>query len=550
MLKKLLVQNYALIEQLVFEPGQRLNIITGETGAGKSILLGALGLILGERADSYAVSKKGSKCIVEAEFTINNHLISFFEKHELDFDTTCIVRREVTDQGKSRAFINDTPVNLSVLRDLSLKLVDIHSQHETLELNAREFQMEVLDTMAGNASQLYTYKEIYQRERSLHKILHELKQKRIEADKEQEYIQYLFNELNEAKLQAGEQQAMEEELNILVHAEEGREQSIEAFQIISGDEAALLDQLASIKAKLVVVGKNNPAFVLLAERIESCLIELKDIAAELEGFSEQLAADPARVEEINQRLKLIYHLQTKHRANTLDGLLEEESKLAEKLLLSSNMEDEINKIEKELAKLKAELLAQGNMLTQRRSKAIPSIEKSLNQMLKEVGLERATLEVKQTAREAAGIDGFEDISILFSANKGSIPIPIQKAASGGELSRVMLCIKTLIADKIELPTLIFDEIDTGISGETAIKVGNMMKKLSASHQLIAITHLPQIAGKADEHFQVYKEEKGGNTLTSMTRLAEEDQVKEVARMLGGAQYTDTALMAARELKTI
>lgn len=549
MLKSLHIRNYAIIKEVDIHFHHKLNIITGETGAGKSILMGALGLILGERADAKALMNEEEKCVIEGSFDVKAYSLKpVFESHELDYDHTCIIRREIAPNGKSRAFINDTPVNLNLLKEIGEKLVDIVSQHQTLELNDASFQLEIVDAVAESYTQLADYKKTYTQFKQAEKQLRELKEKEEKARADEDYFRFILNELTEANIDAAEQPNLEARLSTLSHAEHILQASSGAYGLLDGNEQSVLDQLRNIKNTLGAATKFHAPMQELVQRLESGIIELKDIAAELEGITESVQADPEELNRIETRLQLLFNLQKKHRVENNTQLLELQQKLQHDIDAIGSLQQEISETEEQLKVLQKQIATQAAALTAVRAKAIPTIEKQINSLLKQVQMPDAQIKIEQTTlADQFTPNGTDNITFLFTANKGSQFQPISKVASGGELSRLMLCIKSLISDKIALPTIVFDEIDTGISGEAALKVSQVMKTHAGKHQVIAITHLPQIAGKADAHFYVYKTSDKLHTSTHIKQLNEQERLEEIARMLHGANPSEKVLEAAREL---
>lgn len=550
MLHKLSIKNYAIIQQLDIEFDGRMNIITGETGAGKSILLGALGLILGERADTKILHNTGEKCIVEADFDISGYnLKNFFAKNELDYETHTLIRREINPNGKSRAFVNDTPVTLDVLKQLGEKLVNLHSQHETLELTKAGFQLSVVDALAKNEKQLTEYREIFFAYKKSFRELEELVEQHRTASAELDYLNFQLTELREAKLEADEQEQLETEQSTLSHVEEIKRALQAAIQLMRDSEVSVLNQLAELQAQLRQVKNLNKDIQTLSERLQSANEELKDIDAEFESLQESILLDPERLEEVNQRLHTIYRLQKKHGVNTIKELLRIQQELEQKVTGVTTGSGKIEKQKVLLEKQLRELLILADALHHSREKVLREFQNNVIVLLTKVGMPNASfkVDIKKLEPHHLNENGLSQITFLFSANKGFAPQEIKEVASGGELSRLMLCIKSLIADAVALPTLIFDEIDAGISGEVALKVGEIMKKLSRQHQLIAITHLPQIARAADVHFYIYKENMNDKTVTRIKQLTTDERIMEIAKMLSGEKLTDAALANAREM---
>ena len=551
MLTTLTVKNYALIDELHLQFGKKLNIITGETGAGKSILLGALGLLLGQRADSGALLDKTAKCIVEGEFDSKNKAIEdFFHVNELDIESRILIRREISKEGKSRAFINDTPVNISQLKELGSLLVDIHSQHETLLLNKSGFQLSVVDSFAGTESDLNDYRTIFSTYKKLALEIAELKAEEARSKSEQDYITFQFNELAEAELDKGESKAqLEEELRTLSHSEEIRQGLSKLDDAISGGESNLLTAISSAIQIVQSLSKYNSKLENVATRLKSVQIELKDISQESTDISDEVSLDPQRLEIVNERLNILNRLEQKHRVNSTKELIELKNEFEKKLENINSLDERISGLEKEKEKQFIKLLSKADKISIARAKVIPGIETKVKKMLADLGMPNAILKIEQVVldEEELNQSGKDSIRFLFSANKGVAYSEISKVASGGELSRLMLCLKAIVAKLIDLPTVVFDEIDTGVSGETAFKIGTVMNDLSSSLQLLAITHLPQIASRGEVHFFVYKEVIGKRTFTKVSKLKSEDRIVEVARMLSGDKPTAIAMQNAKEL---
>lgn len=548
MLQSLHIRNYAIIKAVEIHFDKRLNIITGETGAGKSILMGALGLILGERADGKILHNPEDKCVVEGTFAIANYgLQSFFEEQELDFDTTCIVRREIAPNGKSRAFVNDTPVNLTVLKQLGERLIDIVSQHQTLELNEEQFQLEMIDAIANSQSYLAVYTETFKQYKTTEKKLQSLIEQEAKARIDEDYRLFVLNELHEANLQANEQQELEQRLEVLSHAEQIQSAAGVVANALSNDEQSIIDQLQLLKATLQPQAKHHLGLAEILKRLDSTLIELKDISAEVADIAEQTQSNPEALLQIEDRLQVLFSLQKKHRVANNSELLELQEKLQHDIASIGNLQQQITDTQHELEVLQAKLSQQAKILSENRRKAIPAIEKNMHDLLKQVEMPEAKMSIQHQPLETFGANGMDKLSLWFAANRGQSLQPISKVASGGELSRLMLCIKSLTADKVALPSIVFDEIDTGISGEAALKVSKVMKQHASHHQVIAITHLPQIAGKADAHFFVYKTTEKNATNTHIKQLSNSERLEEIARMLHGANPSPKVMEAAKEL---
>jgi len=550
MLKQLSVKNYILIDELDIRLEKGLGIITGETGAGKSILLGALGLMLGQRADVGELLDKKKKCIIEGVFDVQAYQMkTFFEEKELDYADECTIRREINPEGKSRAFVNDTPVNLTTLKELSSRLVDIHSQHESLLLGNRSFQLNVLDAYAGNQDLLKAYKSNFTTWKQSEKAYLALLDEEAKSKSDFDYLNFQYNEISALKLKDGEQVSLESEQQKLEHGEEIVEQLNRSVMLIRDGDENVVAQLSLVHQLLQGIKKFDDQFETQSDRIQSVLIELKDIHAELEDAIGKLQLDPKRLEEVNERLSFIYNLQKKHRLQSIEELLQFEEELSQKLQRISSFEDEILRLKKEVDEKKSQLLKSGNALTASRKKAIPALEKEVTQQLSELAMPHAMLRIAliEENENTFTADGMEKIQFLFSANKGGDFKELAKVASGGEMSRLMLCIKSIMARLTAMPTVIFDEIDTGISGETAARVGAILKQMAKDHQVLAITHLPQIASKGNNHFLVYKEVKKSSTRSQLRILNDVERLNEIARMLSGEVLTDAALDNARVL---
>ncbi|HEX8516515.1 MAG TPA: DNA repair protein RecN [Bacteroidia bacterium] len=548
MLKHLSVQNYALIDKLDVELTKGLTIITGETGAGKSILLGALGLIAGSRADTQSLQDKTKKCIIEASFNIREYALKdFFLAHELDHEEVTTIRREINPEGKSRAFINDTPVTLNQLKELGERLIDIHSQHQTLSLNGTDFQLSVVDAFAKHGTLLDEYYSDFNAFKSLEKQLKELAEKEAQAKKDLDYFQFQFNELEDAGLKSGEQPAMEQELETLNNAEGIKSDLNKAYDVLGGGEQNLISSLSEVKALLNGMAKFKPELADLSVRLNSTYIELKDISNELESLEREVVYDPKQIEILSDKLDAIYRLQQKHQVKTVEELIDLKEELSNKLLDFSSLELEIEKTKASLDKLTKALSLKAKAISENRKKSIPKIEKEIALLLASLSMPNAQLQISHSLTESFSATGIDKISFLFSANKGSDFKELNKVASGGELSRLMLSIKSLIADLTALPTIIFDEIDTGVSGDVADKVGIIMNRMSSKMQVITITHLPQIASKGNSHLFVYKEDKNNKTYSNIRKLNTEERIQEVAKMLSTGTPSAAAINNAKEL---
>lgn len=550
MLNRLSIKNYALIDSADIVPGKDLNILTGETGAGKSIIMGGLSLILGQRAEGRFFFNQDKKCVIEGYFDISGYDLSgFFSEHDLDYEPETILRREINVDGKSRAFVNDTPVTLQILKALGEKLIDIHSQHATLQINTAAFQLLVLDSVANNRALKQRYTEVYHAWRDVGTRLQALREAADRANTEADYHQFLFNELDEAQLHAGEQQALEEEQKRLEHAEEIKRSLLSVSQVLQEQDGSVEQLLRASLQQLQQASRYMPALEQQGERLQSVAIEVRDLAEELGQAEQQIVHDGERLEEVSERLSLLYGLQQKHRVSDVDMLIALRDELSEKLLVADTQQEEIKQLEKQLDALGKQAHALADELSESRQRVVSDIVAQVLAILTEVGMpdSQLAIELKPVADNVLRPTGRDEVAFLFTANKGQAPQPVSKVASGGELSRLMLAIKSIIARSSALPTIIFDEIDTGISGEVALKVGETMDALAKHMQVIAITHLPQIAAKGNTHFKVYKDTDDEKTRTRIARLDEPARVGEIAQMLGGANPGDAAVRHAAEL---
>jgi DNA repair protein RecN (Recombination protein N) len=547
MLQKLSISNYALIDDLeiVFDKG--LNILTGETGAGKSIVLGALSLILGQRAESRYFFNQQKKCIIEGLFKIDEfHLKSFFEENDLDYEAETVLRREISADGKSRSFVNDTPVNLTILKTLGEKLIDIHSQHATLEINNPLFQLMVVDAVAKHPALLDNYRARFIQYKKGGARLKQLIEESEKAKADLDYYQFQFDELEKAALSADEQEKLEKELYTLNNAEEIKRNLLSTVFLLQDSETAVLLQLREAATQLATAAKFNTDIDELRERLNSVVIELKDIAAEIDNIEQRTYTDEARAADINTRLTIIYNLQKKHRVSSNAELLTLQEDLSAKIQQAVFGDEAIEKLQQQLAAERKELEQLAAQLSAGRIKAVPEIEKQVVESLGEMGMGNAALSISLIDIELDK-DGANAVRFLFSANKGHALAEMSKVASGGELSRLMLAIKSLIAKNTALPTIIFDEIDTGVSGEVANRVGLIMQQLADNLQVITITHLPQIASKGKAHYYVYKDDKAATTYTRIKLLNSDERITEIAKMLSGDKPGESALQNAREL---
>ncbi len=547
MLVHLLIKNYALIEQLELAPDSQLNIITGETGAGKSIMLGAIGLLLGSRADTKVLYNATQKCIIEGTFDLSGYFIQhLFEEEELDFSPKSLFRREISPSGKSRAFVNDTPVNLETLRRISSQLMDIHSQHDTLLLGSNEFQLQIVDTYAQNEPLLRAYHIEYQAYQKAKHTYERLTADAAQMRKEFSYNQFLFEELDKAKFQADEQELLEQELNILENATEVRERLQLAHEYLDNAEQSVNVFLRNAVNSLNAVSKFSPQYEQLRERAQSAYIELKDLASEISYEQSNVEIDDTRAEEIRERLNLIYHLQQKHQVKTVGELLVIQNELDKKVSQVLNLDEDIEKAKASVEKSRVKLLKNADKLSNSRKSVMSQVENQVKKYLIELGMPNAALNIQHHIIDPSD-DGIDDVDFLFSANKGIKPQQLRNVASGGEFSRLMMVIKYILASKRKLPTIIFDEIDTGVSGEIAIKMGQMMREIAKSHQVISITHLHQIATQGTAHYFVYKDHSADKTVSKIRQLSFEERVQEIAQMIGGRTPSEAIIQNAREM---
>jgi DNA repair protein RecN (Recombination protein N) len=548
MLVSLQVQNYALIKELKIGFGPGFSIITGETGAGKSILLGALSLLLGQRADTSVLMDKQKKCVVEGIFEIKEYeLQPYFAINDIDYEDNTIIRREIIPGGKSRAFINDTPVSLNQLRELGLKLVDIHSQHENLNLGKNLFQLMVIDTVAQNGNLLEQYTKLYSDYLNRQKELEDLTEKAKQSQADLDYYTFQYKQLDEAKLQTGELIELENEANKLNHAEEIKFNLLKAADLVSGDGISVLGLLKDAIESMDKLSGFFPKAKELMERIDSVYIELKDIASESEVQGEGVDIDPGRLQYVQERLDQLYNLMHKHSLTTVEELIALKEDLEHKVNEIASFDEQITKLSKEIDGLKNKLTEISIKLSGKRQGIIPKVEEKVIHILKQVGIPNARFSVSRNKLDSFTPQGIDRVEFLFSANKQAGKQEIGKVASGGELSRLMLAIKSLISSSLELPTIILDEVDAGVSGEIAEKVGLIMKSMSAHMQVINITHLPQVAAKGDYHYLVYKYDQEKESITDIKLLDSEERVIELAKMLSGEELTEAAISNAREL---
>ena len=548
MLTQLSINNYALINHLSIDFSSGLSIITGETGAGKSILLGALGLVLGNRADLSSLKDTSTKCIVEAKVAISNYsLQDFFISVDLDYEPETIIRREILPSGKSRAFVNDTPVTLNVLNELRSKLIDVHSQHQTMQLSDASFQFEILDALAKNTDRIASYKRGFIQLGSLKKELLSLETAQKEANKQYDYNLHLFTELEDANIKEDEQSGLEEKLEKLNNIEDIKLNLSESLELSIHEEVGLQNLLNTLEFKISKIASFSKEYQELADRITSIKIEMDDIVSELETANENVDFNPNEVEEINDRLQLLYNLQKKHYVNSNKELLLVFEELSDKVRQAESAEGDLNHKKEEILAISAKLDAVAEKISKARTSAIPKLTKQLEFLLTDLGMENARFSIKATLTNTYFSNGKDHLEFLFSANKGGNFGELKKVASGGELSRIMLSVKKVLSENTQLPTIIFDEIDTGVSGEVSNKIAAIMGLMGNNMQVIAITHLPQIAAKGSNHYKVYKEEINGVTTTNLKQLSVEERIKEIAEMLSGKDISDSALTHAKEL---
>lgn len=548
MLANLSIQNYALIDDVSVSFFDGFTTITGETGAGKSILLGGLSLVLGKRADLSSLKNKEQKCVIEAEFDISKYQLKpFFEENDLDYEETTILRREILPSGKSRAFVNDSPVTLDVMRSLGDQLVDVHSQHQTMRLTDNDFQMKVLDALANNAEYLSNYAKSLDELKKVSKELQKLVDFQSEADKEQDYNTFLLKELEDAKLKEGMQEELEEEYEQLNNVEQIMEQLSAGHQLLNDEQLGVVGRLTDLKRAFQGLVDFGTDYKTLYDRIQSVLIETDDIASELERLKDGVEADPERLEVVNGQLQQLYDLQKKHHSDSVTDLIEIREELAKKLETVANIEDSIGQKREEVDMLTQKTDAWAKKISEGRKAVIPKLNERLQKNLASLGMPSATFKIEVNSSKSFKTNGKDDLVFLFSANKGSNYGELKKVASGGEMSRIMLTIKSILAEYESLPTMMFDEIDTGVSGEISNRMGEIMQQMSSTMQVFSITHLPQVASKGSYQFKVYKQESSEGTSTHIKQLSKDERIQELAEMLGGKSLSESALAHAREL---
>jgi DNA repair protein RecN (Recombination protein N) len=547
MLKHLTIKNYALIKHLELEPSAHLNVITGETGAGKSIMLGALGLLMGNRADTKVLWDENEKCVTEGVFDIKAYrLKSFFKSEDLDYDDLTVIRREISPGGKSRAFINDTPVTLEVMKKVGALLMDIHSQHETLQLGNHIFQLHLVDAFAENQSLKESYGEAWQLYVKAKKSYEDLVSQAESLRQEADYVRFQLDELMKAELQEQEQESLESELKVMEHAEEIKNRFQSILQALSESDYASLHSVREAVANLQHISGFSPLYEVLHKRLDSVLIELSDIVDEISKAETDIEFDPERTEFVKERLSLLYRLMKKHRMNTVGELITLQESLQQKDAITSNVDEALAQAKSMFTAAETRVSTAAKSLSESRKKVFQPLCLQLTKLLKDLGIPDATMVIENQPTEPSAY-GIDRLEILFSANKGIAPRPLAQVASGGEFSRVMFSIKYIMTEKTAMPTLILDEIDSGVSGEVAMMLGNMMKRMSKKHQIISITHLPQIAAKGNAHYFVFKDNSSNKTISSVKQLQDHERVEEIAKMIGGAKPSKIALENAQEL---
>ena len=549
MLKSLLIQNFVLIDSLDIQFEDSFSVISGETGAGKSIILGALGLVLGQRADGKSIKDGADKCTIEAVFDIAKYdLAHFFQENDLEFDpVTCLFRRELYASGKSRAFVNDSPVSLSVMKELGGFLIDIHSQHQNLLLGDALFQLRVVDVMANNKALLLEYREAFSVYSQSRKALKELTEKAAQAKQEEDYIRFQIEQLDEVNPQAGEQEELEREQIVLTHAEEIKSSLYKLHELLNGDDGGVVRGLKDAISLTASFERFYPKAKEMEERLRSAYIDLNDLAADAEAQQEDIEFNAERMEYVNERLNLLYSLEQKHRVSTLDELIALQDQYRKQLQDIDSFDEQITKLESQIATQYKKLLSLATTLHEARQKAANGVSNKLVEMITPLGMPNARFQVELTVRKEPDMNGMDEVCFLFSANKSGGLQPVSETASGGEISRLMLCIKAMIAGSTALPSIIFDEVDTGVSGDIADKMGDIMRDLGTNMQVLTITHLPQIASKGKAHYFVYKQDTAERTITQIRRLNTDERVTEIARMLSGATLTEASIANARDL---
>lgn len=552
MLKSLFIRNFVLIDSLDIKFNQGFSVITGETGAGKSIILGALSLVLGQRADGKSIKNGSEKCVIEAVFDVSKYkLEEFFMIKDLEYDAeVCILRRELYASGKSRAFINDSPVSLTILKELGARLIDIHSQHQNLLLGDTRFQLKVIDVMAENEILLILYRKEYNRYQFLKKELTELTEKARQTKQEEDYVRFQLEQLVEANLSIGEQEDLEQELETLSHAEEIKGSLYKVTQLLNGEEQGAVQLIKEALSTADNLERYYPKAKEISERLRSAYIDLNDLASEAELWKEDIEFNPERLDWVNERLNTLYTLEQKHRVSTIEELITLQNQYEEQLKEIDSFDEQIENLKEQVEISYQELLQQATVLSEQRKIASKAIASQLVEKIIPLGMPNTRFSIDFVSKSEPGIDGMDEIQFMFSANKSAELQPVAQTASGGEISRLMLCIKAMIAGFTALPTIIFDEVDTGVSGDIADKMGDIMQDLGTKMQVFTITHLPQIAAKGKEHYFVYKEDTDEQTTTHIKLLNKDERIKEIARMLSGSTLTEASIANAKDLLKI
>ncbi len=553
MLQSLHIRNFALIDKLDIDFDEGFSVITGETGAGKSILLGAIGMLLGQRADLKMIKAGEQRCIIEAVFNLSNYdFAPYFKAHDIDYDgAECIVRRELTAAGKSRAFINDTPTSLSELKELGDQLIDIHSQHQNLLLNKQDFQLQVLDALASDSALLSEYKELYERWRHLVADLEETRSIATKDSQERDFLAYQLGMLQEANLTEGEEEELEEELNTLSHAEEIKLALYESHEMLDGENRGIVNLMRELQRRISSITNVFSRVEELAERIDSSYIEMRDIASEVESLAEDIDYDPQRLAFVNDRLSTLHDLKQRFHAESVEQLIEEKASMQQRFSLIDNSEEHLNRMAKEIAECEKALDVIARKLRTERTKAAKMVEEQMEKRLSPLGMPNVQFEVTMKEKEGFTSTGRDEVTFMFSANK-NVPLqPLSQVASGGEMARLMLVLKAIISGSVKLPTIIFDEIDTGVSGHIAEKMAQIMKEMGIDNhrQVISITHLPQIAALGEQHYRVFKTDSEESTTSHIVRLTDEERITELAHMLSGSTLTTAAIENAKALLT-
>lgn len=550
MIKSLSIKNYALIRELEMQPDAQLNIITGETGAGKSIMLGAVGLLLGNRADTKVLLDESEKCIVEGVFSIASYqLQSLFDQEDLDYADECVIRREISPTGKSRAFINDTPTNLTALKSIGERLMDVHSQHESLHLGNNGYQLEVLDAFASHQELITKYQQDFTRYSEAKKKLEKLQNTASKNAEDEDYKKFLLEELLGAQLDGLVKEELEQELEVLENSEDIKLRLAKSIGLLDESEVAILLQLTEVRSELQAIANFSKGLGEVSERLESAVIELQDLTKELERLQDKVEYDPERIQELKDRLDLLFRLEKKHNVLTVEELITLRDELDQSLQETANLDQEILQAQKVLNGAEADMRQSGEKLSESRKLYALNFADEIEKIIHKVGIENGTIEIKVHAATPS-IHGLDTVDMLFSANKGVKPQELKEVASGGEFSRLIFAIKYLIADKTALPTIIFDEIDTGVSGEVALQMVKMMKTMSKNHQVVSISHLPQFAAGGDAHYFVYKDHSSDRSVSRIRKLEQEDRILEIAKMIGGENPGSSALESAKELLQI